>query len=352
MRMMASTTDSREAKRDKRAAVRPTQKDIATAAGVSQAAVSMVLNKTETPSVPAETRARILKLASELDYQPNHPARMLRSARTMALACVIPDITNPFYPGLVRGLQRVAAPAGYDVLIYDTDGVPEGERRAIEWLLQGRADGVVGTFFHMRVPDLAALSRHGIPLVRLEGQNKSKGDLPIDSVYIDNAGAAATMTQFLIARGHRQISMIRGAFGPGERRALGYANVMREAGLTPDFMIADAYSEEAGANAMHRLLAKTRNRATAVFGASDVLALGAMEAARADGITVPSDIAIVGFDDIPAAKLLGLTTVRQPEFELGTLAAKVLIERLRPGGMIPFGQSLELKFEIIKRTSA
>ena len=105
-------------------------------------------------------------------------------------------------------------------------------------------------------------------------------------------------------------------------------------------------------NAMQRLLAKKRNRATAVFGASDVLALGAMEAARADGITVPGDIAIVGFDDIPAAKLLGLTTVRQPEFQLGTLAAKVLIERLKPGGMIAPGQSLELKFEIITRTSA
>ena len=146
--------------------------------------------------------------------------------------------------------------------------------------------------------------------------------------------------------------MIRGAFGPGERRALGYADVMREAGLTPDFMIADAYSEEAGAIAMHRLLAGKRNRATAVFGASDVLALGAMEAARADGIAVPGDIAIVGFDDIPAAKLLGLTTVRQPEFQLGTLAAKVLIERLKPHGMIPPGRSLELKFEIITRTSA
>jgi LacI family transcriptional regulator len=335
-----------------RSSARPTQRDIADAAGVSQATVSMVLNKVETPSVPQSTRQRILKLAGEVGYQPNHPARNLRSAKTMTLACVIPDITNPFYPGLVRGLQRMAAPAGYDVLIYDTDGVPEGEHRSIEWLLQGRADGVVGTFFHMRVPDLAALSRHGIPLVRLESQNKSKGDLPIDSVYIDNAGAAAAMTQFLIARGHRRISMIRGAFGPGERRALGYANVMRGAGLTPDFMIADAYSEEAGANAMQRLLAKKRNRATAVFGASDVLALGAMEAARADGITVPGDIAIVGFDDIPAAKLLGLTTVRQPEFQLGTLAAKVLIERLKPGGMIAPGQSLELKFEIITRTSA
>jgi len=335
-----------------RVSARPTQKDIAAAAGVSQAAVSMVLNKAETPSVPQATRARILKLAGELGYQPNQPARNLRRARTMTLACVIPDITNPFYPGLVRGLQRAAAPAGYDVLIYDTDGVPDGEHRAIEWLLQGRADGVVGTFFHLRVPELAALAKRGIPLVRLESQNKARGDLPIDSVYIDNAGAAAAMTQLLIGRGHRRITMIRGEYGPGERRATGYATVMREAGLSPDFVVVDTYSEGAGARAMQTLLARTSDRPTAVFGASDVLALGAMEAARAAGIACPGDIAIVGFDDIPAAKLLGLTTVRQPEFELGTLAAQVLVKRLRPNGMTAPGQSLELKFEIIRRASA
>src|SRR6267154_5372482 len=181
--MKASTTRRpRGGGRTKRAPVRPTQKDIAAAAGVSQAAVSLVLNKAETPSVPAATRERILKLAGELGYQPNHPARMFRSARTMALACVIPDITNPFYPGLVRGLQSVAAPAGYDVLIYDTDGVPEGEQRAIEWLLQGRADGVVGTFFHVRVPELAALSRHGIPLVRRSEEHTSELQSPVHLV--------------------------------------------------------------------------------------------------------------------------------------------------------------------------
>src|SRR3984885_15685179 len=166
--MMASTTRrSRGSGRDKRARARPTQKDIAVAAGVSQAAVSLVLNKSETPSVPAVTRERILKLAGELGYQPNHLARMLRSARTMALACVVPDITNPFYPGLVRGVQSVATPAGYDVLMFDTDGREEGETRAVNWLLQGRADGVVGTFFHLRIPQLSTLAAQNVPIVRL-----------------------------------------------------------------------------------------------------------------------------------------------------------------------------------------
>jgi LacI family transcriptional regulator len=350
--MTRSTTSKRRgAGRDEPAPTRPTQKDIALAAGVSQAAVSLVLNKAETPTVPSQTRARILKVAGELGYQPNHAARMLRSSRTMTFACVIPDITNPFYPGLVRGLQTVAAPAGFDVLIFDTDGRPEGEERAIDWLLQGRADGVVATFFHLRVPELAVLARKGIPVVRLESQHKPAGPLAIDSVYIDNVEAAAAMTRFLISRGHQRIAMIQAEFGPSRRRALGYGSVMKQAGLTPEFVTDSAYSEESGARAMKRLLEKKGDRPTAVFGASDVLALGAMEAARAAGLSIPDDIAIAGFDDISVAKLLGLTTVRQPEFDLGALAARTLVKRLQPGGLKAPGNSHELKFEIMKRAS-
>ena len=112
------------------------------------------------------------------------------------------------------------------------------------------------------------------------------------------------------------------------------------------------YSEESGARAMSEILARRRDRPTAVFGANDMLAVGAMVFARSAGLSVPGDIAIAGFDDIPAAKLLGLTTVRQPEFDLGALAAHTLVERLKPGRLKPPGQSLELKFEIMKRSSA
>jgi LacI family transcriptional regulator len=338
--------------RSARAGLRPTQKDIALAAGVSQAAVSLVLNKAETPSVPDTTRARILKVARAMGYQPNHPARMLRRARTMALACVVPDITNPFYPGLVRGVQSIAAPTGYDVLMFDTDGREDGEVRAVNWLLQGRADGVVGTFFHLPVPKLAALAGQGVPIVRLESQHKAGGDLPIDSVYIDNAEASAAMTRYLIERGHRRIAMILAEVGPSRQRALGYASVMRAAGLRTDVVTDSRYSEESGARAMSEILARGQERPTAIFGANDMLAVGAMVFARSAGLSVPGNIAIAGFDDIPAAKLLGLTTVRQPEFDLGALAARTLVERLQPGGLKLHGQSLELKFEIMKRSSA
>jgi LacI family transcriptional regulator len=347
--MMTSTRTPRGGERPNS---RPTQKDIALAAGVSQAAVSLVLNKVETPSVPGATRARILKLAGEMGYQPHHPARMLRQARTMALACVVPDITNPFYPGLVRGVQSVATLAGYDVLMFDTDGREEGEARALNWLLQGRADGVVGTFFHLRIPELSALAGQRVPIVRLESRHKAGGDLPVDSVYIDNAEAAASMTRYLIERGHRRITMILAEVGPSQQRALGYASVMRAAGLSPDVVTDSRYSEQSGTRAMNEVLARKRDRPTAVFGANDMLAVGAMVSARNAGLSIPSDIAIAGFDDIPAAKLLGLTTVRQPEFDLGALAARTLVERLKPGGLKSPGQSFALKYEIMKRSSA
>jgi LacI family transcriptional regulator len=249
-------------------------------------------------------------------------------------------------------VQSIAAPTGYDVLMFDTDGREDGEVRAVNWLLQGRADGVVGTFFHLPVPKLAALAGQGVPIVRLESQHKAGGDLPIDSVYIDNAEASAAMTRYLIERGHRRIAMILAEVGPSRQRALGYASVMRAAGLRPDVVTDSRYSEESGARAMSEILARGQERPTAIFGANDMLAVGAMVFARSAGLSVPGDIAIAGFDDIPAAKLLGLTTVRQPEFDLGALAARTLVERLQPGGLKLHGQSLKLKFEIMKRSSA
>jgi LacI family transcriptional regulator len=127
---------------------------------------------------------------------------------------------------------------------------------------------------------------------------------------------------------------------------------MRAAGLVPDFVTDSRYSEESGARAMREILSQSRNRVTAVFCANDMLAVGAMVAARSAGLSVPDDVAIAGFDDIPAAKLLGLTTVRQPEFDLGALAANTLLGRLQPRGLEPSGKSIELKFEIMIRSSA
>jgi LacI family transcriptional regulator len=264
----------------------------------------------------------------------------------------VPDITNPFYAGLVRGLQTTAAPEGYDVLIYNTDGEVEGERRALKWLQQGRADGVVGMFYHLHAPDFGALGRYRIPMVLFGQPSERRAALPIDHMFMDNVEAAAAMTRLLIRKGHRRIAMILTEYGPGRRRAIGYQAVMREAGLEPQLVVDRTSSPEAGVRAMRSLLAQRDGRPTAVFGANDVLAIGAMRAARDAGLAIPSDIAIAGFDDVPTANLLGLTTVRQPDFELGALAARALVERLRPGGLELPSRNLQWTFEIVERTSA
>ena len=120
----------------------------------------------------------------------------------------------------MRGLQTTAAPAGYAVLIYDTDGTPEGERRALGWLQEGRSDGGVGMFYHHRASDFGDVARNALPLVLL-GRQAAGRTMPIDSVFIDNVAAAAAMTRLLIRRGHRRIAMIVAEYGPSRVRAEG-----------------------------------------------------------------------------------------------------------------------------------
>ena len=245
-------SSKRDADGSRSPSLRPTQKHVAEAAGVSQAAVSIVLNDPATPAVPPATRERIQQAARVLGYVPNRTAQLLRAARSMTLACVVPDITNPFYPGLVRGRAGGAARgSGYDVLIYDTDGAAEGERRALDWMLRGRADGIVGTFFHLRASDLAELVRHRIAVVRLENRQRPVGDVAIDNLFIDNSAAAAEMTRLLISRGHRRIALITGKLGPGQQRADGYTVAMADAGLTADIVMDEEFSEAGGRRCMN-----------------------------------------------------------------------------------------------------
>ena len=133
---------------------RPTQRDIAQATGLSQTSVSLVLNGVEPSTVSAEARERIQEAARRLGYVPNRMARNLQSARTRTLACIVPDITNPTYPALIRGFQSAADAAGYDTMIFDTDGTLERERRALQWLSQGHVDGVLALFFRIDEAEL------------------------------------------------------------------------------------------------------------------------------------------------------------------------------------------------------
>ena len=335
---------------------KPTQSDVAKRAGVSQATVSYVLNDNPVFSVPVETRQRILDAVDELGYIPNGAARSLRTRKTYTIASVIPDITNPFYPAFERGVQESAESHGYDLIVYNTSGIAEKERRCLRSVQQGRVDGVIGVFFHLTARDLVALLEQGIAVVRLEAMKKeaSEYDLPLDNLYVDNVAAARTAVDYLIGRGHIRIGMLDGQRGPGRARVLGYHQALAEHGIAVDQnLIRDGdFREDGGYRAMRELLGLSP-RPTAVFAANDMMAMGALLAVREAGLLVPWDVALAGFDDTPITKLVtpSLTTVTQFQEELGRRAAEMLFERL--AGTVPeHGRNEEMPYELIVRESA
>jgi len=330
---------------------RVTQRDVARLAGVSQTTVSMVLSGASAPSLPSETLERVQAAVRELGYVPNRFAQALKTNRTMTIACVVPDIANPFYPSLLRGVQSVADDAGYDVITVNTDGTAEREQRFLSWCLERRVDGVVGVFFTLRASDFRPLTDSEIGVVRIESSAKRGGPLPVDNLYIDNEAAAGAVTRYLIGRGYERIAMIAGIGGPQDGRIRGYRTALTEAGREPLIVTDEAFTEEGGQRAAETLFALAE-RPDAVFAANDLMAIGAMAAAREAGFSIPGDIAVAGFDDIFAARLVTppLTTVSQFQYDLGTTAAEVLLDRLQRGNA-GAGTSQAMPFRLIERSS-
>jgi len=329
------------------------QSDVARLAGVSQTTVSQVLNNAAAFSVPQETRQRVIDAVTQLRYIPNGVARSLRTQKTLTIASVIPDIANPFYPALERGVQDVAEARGYDLIVYNTDGQADKERRCLESLLRGRVDGVIGVFFHLTSAELQRLRAGGIAAVLLDEPGVHP-DLGYDRVYVDNAKAARAAVTYLLERGHTRISMLSGPQGTLASRAEGYVQALRAypGAAEPHIIDTPDFTEACGYVGMERALA-TSPRPDAVFAANDLLAMGALRALREAGVRVPQDMALLGFDDIPVARLLtpALTTVSQFQEGLGRRAAELLFERL-DGRAPEHGRDEEMPFELMVRESA
>jgi LacI family transcriptional regulator len=333
---------------------RPSQADVARLAGVSQAMVSYVVNATPSVSITDETRQRILDAIETLGYVRNSAARSLRTHRSFTVAGIIPDITNPFYPAFERGIQDIANLHDYDLITCNTDGVAATELKYLRLAQQGRIDGFVAVFFHASLVHLRPLLEQGIAMVRLEPTRKSVGPLPLDNIYVDNIAAARTATSYLIDQGHRRIAMLAGRSGPQQYRVRGYQEALAEHGHPVDEALihGDGFQLDNGYDAMRELL--TRDPLpTAVFAANDLLAMGAMTALQDAGLRVPDDIAIIGFDDIPAAKLVRppLTTISQFPEQLGRRAAGMLFERLT-GAFSGGGRAELMPHKLIIRESA
>jgi LacI family transcriptional regulator len=337
---------------------RPTQADVAKAAGVSQAVVSYVLNDNQTVSISPGTRQRVHAAIAGLGYVPNTAARSLRSHRTFTIAAIIPDIANPYYPAFVRGIQDVALADGYDVLTYNTDGERDIELQALDAARRGRVDGLIVTPFHLTMDDILPILRDGTPMTLL-GELETDGratHLPLDAVSVPGEAAAREVVNYLIDRGHTHIGMIAGMTStpPRETRVLGYRRALAEHHLPLEEILIRGgdFTEAGGYEAMRELIALDP-RPTAVFAANDLMAMGAMVACREAGISVPGDIALAGFDNIPAARLVhpALTTLDQQANQSGRRAAELLLTRLN-GVFSGPNRSERLGFTLVVRESA
>jgi LacI family transcriptional regulator len=331
----------------------PTQADVARLAGVSQALVSYVLNETTTVSIPTETRQRILGAIRQLGYVPNTTARRLRTSKTYTVASIIPDITNPFYPAFLRGVQDILDPHGYDLITYNTDGTAENEEKSLRSVMQGRVDGIIVVLFHLSAPTLFPLLARRIAVVRLEATSKKTGEYPLDNLFIDNMAAACGAVTHLIEQGHTRIGLLARAEGPGNLRMAGYRQALTAHGLPQDESLIHFcdFTEEGGCQGMRHFLSHAV-RPTAVFASNDLAAIGTYAAIRERGLRIPQDVAVVGFDDIPAATLVtpSLTTVTQFQRQLGRRAAQMLLERLQ-GHAPQSGRCEEMPYQLIVRDS-
>lgn len=333
----------------------PTQADVAKLAGVSRPMVSYVLNNPRSVSVAEDTRRRILDAIEQLGYMPDRVAQSLRTRKTRTIAGIIPDITNPFYPAFQRGIQDIARRFHYSVITYNTDGTPEEEKLCLEWLQQGLVDGMIASLFHHDLEAMRPLVDRGIAVVRMTVAPAAVEDLPIDCLYVDNLAAARTAVNYLIEKGHTRIAMIAGQFSPvREHRVQGYRAALAEHHIPLDEILVRGadFTEKGGYTAMCELL-RSSPLPTAVFAANDLLAIGAMSAIREAGLRIPEDIAIIGLDDIPAARLVhpALTTINQFAERLGQRAAEMLFERL-DGSVTEGLRDEEMPYELIQRESA
>jgi LacI family repressor for deo operon, udp, cdd, tsx, nupC, and nupG len=324
-------------------------RDVARLAGVSTATVSRALASPDL--VTPETRARVHEAIGQTGYVPNPAARSLRSQKTNMILVVLPDLANTFFSSILRGMEQTLFEAGYGMIVSDLDGQPEKEAHFAAFTAAGRVDGAILLNGHLLGEKSA--TRGGkvrIPLVAL-CEAIPEADIP--QIEVDNRIGARTMVAHLASLGHQRIAYVSGP--PGNvlelERANGYREGLEAAGLAfdSDLIIPGDYTLDAG-TAAGGVIAARRNKPTAVFCTSDVMAIGVIRALAAAGLRVPEDISVAGFDDVEFAAVAEppLTTIRQPRRELGEAAARTIIGLLR-GEAPPRRQ--RLKTELVIRSS-
>jgi len=307
----------------------PTIKDVARCAGVSVATVSAVINKSR--FVSDELVAKVLKAINKLNYYPNRIARGLKTRKTLTIAYIIPDINNPIFARVARGVQDTMEEASYDVSLYNTDFSDKKLFRHLTTIVGNRVSGVILSAWHSpKVKEAISLIQNlNIPLVIVHSPRNIEN---IDSILIDDKKGAYKATCNLIKGGHKRIVSLGVKNSTTSRlREEGYRKALVDKGLSEEeslILKADSFSPQDALRKTQELF-KSNLNFTAIFAHSDLIAIGAMEVTLEKGLKIPEDISIIGFDDTYASLTLPkLTTMHVPNYEMGKRAAQVLLERL------------------------
>ena len=329
-----------------------TLRDVAPVAGVHPATVSRALNEETRALVNAETAQRVLKAAEKLGYRPNPIARGLKTNRSYTIGVLIPDLTNPLFPPILRGIEDRLETAGYTPLVANTDNDPERELLDSQTMRARQVDGIIAATARRdhRLHD--ALLEAGIELVLV---NRRQAELPVSSATADDRMGMRLAVEHLLSLGHTRIAHLAGPldYSTGLDRHDSFLETMRAAGLEPDpelILVAEAFTEAEGARLCGQLLADG-HELTAVAAANDLLALGCYDVLAERGLRCPDDISVMGFNDMPFADRFNppLSTIHIPHYEIGKAAGELMLDRLQDGESPP--REIRLEPHLVVRDS-
>ncbi len=320
-------------------------KQIADLAGVSTATVSKIMNGRDR-YISEETRKRVLDLVTAYDYKPNALAKGLKVRKTSTIGFILPDISNPFFPEIARGIEDVAKSLDFAVVFCNTDNDVDRERECVTFLQSKMVDGLIFTR-SLRESSFQQYLAGNIPIVVVDrGIDIESPD--IGKIFIDTRSAIHDSTALLLDRGCRRVGFISAMHGSMQDRYEGYCSALAERGLAvdPDLVYGGEYSVETGYLGAGALL--DRRGVDGIVCGNDLIATGAMRSAGERGLDIPQDLKAVGLDNIYFSQYLSppLTTVEQPAYEMGRAAAKMLIDNIQ------YGQALstqELPYKLILR---
>jgi LacI family transcriptional regulator len=326
--------------------------DIADAIGVSVSTVSRVLNdKAAEYRISTETEELVLRMASKLNYRPNHLARGLRLKHTNTLGLLAPDISNPFFAHVIKRIQKVAHDQGYSLIVCNTDETLDLEREQVHLLYRKRVDGIIAMPVGLDSTHFEELVEKDVPIVMLD---RCFDDMAVNTVVVDNYRGAYDAVAHLVDMGHGRIAFVQGLPGTytNTERLRGYRDALHDHGVEVDesLIVGGDFRQENGFIET-KLLMNRADRPTAIFATSDLITLGALQTIADEGLSIPEDVSLLTFDDFDFAPFLRcpLTAVRQPKEMMGEMAVKLLIEDLRSGTQS--AKRIVLKPKLIRRDS-